>query len=243
MRPFDDDQVEQIQDRLNDNYSRNDCTLDVSEAKLRKIVCEVLGITDFQSKANFLFWDCRAPWIGIEFKSRWFSNPVAQIGTLVDFTTSRTIDHVPQDDATKAIEYICEKYNLAVDEFEDQCGQNAWIAGALYSNDTVVYWHEKIEKLDPTKLVGEWRMSKANKKVKTFNLYVTDLSGTPVFTYLTKGEKLQMRFRVPSMQNVHVFTAEQSMVYVGVPAHYHKKIEQTHGKAFEEIVQSMAYGF
>lgn len=239
MRPFDLDQIEQVQDRLNDNYSRNNCVLDVGEDKMRGIVCEVLGITDFKSKANFMFYDCRAPWIGIEFKKRMFPNPEAQIGRAVDFTTSRTIDKVPHEGA---IEYICEHYNRAVDDFETECGGNAWFSGALYSEDTLVYYHEKITKFDPTKLVGEWRSSGANKRVQTYNLYVHDKdTGEHVFTYLTKGEKLQVKFKVPEREHVHVFKAQQSMVYVGVPAHYHKKIEATTGQPFFDVIQQMAY--
>lgn len=240
MKPFTSTQELNVQEKLNENFSFHG-KLDVSEDNMRGITTDALGITDYKSKANFMFYDCRAADIGIEFKKRKFTNPESQIGKLVDFTTSRTIDKVPTDDAPAAIEYIAKAYNSAIDEFNVSCNNNVWFGGALYSEDTLVYYHERIEKLDVNVLEGRWDWSAGTKNAaKTYNLYVKNkLTGEHAFTYLTKGEKLQVKFRVPDSENVHVFKAQQTMVYVGIPVKQYETIQYKYG-SFDNAIEKIA---
>ena len=230
MKPFSEEQEIIVQEMLDDNFSRNG-RLDVSEDCMRDITTSVLGIEGFKSKANFMFYDCRTPTIGLEFKKRLFDNPESQIGRYVEFTTSRTIDRVPMSDATESINYISGKYNAAIDEFENDCGGNVWFAGALYSKDTLVYYHEKIDRFDPSRFRGEWRDSIARAgSVPTHNLYVYDIeTGEHLWTYLTKGEKLQVKFRVPERDNVHVFKAEKKYFYMKVSMEDNAKVINSFG--------------
>jgi len=243
VKPFTDAQIAEVQHRLNENYSRND-GLAVDEDHMRDITCSVLGIEDFESKANFLFYDCRRHDIGIEFKKRLFPNPIDQIGRYVDFTTSRKFDGVPRDDAQESIRYIVEKYNAAVDDFSNQCGGNIWLAGALHNKDTLVYYHAGIDRLNPDDLIGEWDWSRGTKDSKpTYNLYVRDRKdGHRVFTYLTKGEKLQKAFKVPEIDEVHIFKARRTHVFEKVSIRAYQDfmaVVATPNEDFETVLSRM----
>lgn len=236
MRPFSDEQVERVQALLDRNFSLHG-QLKVEEDEMRDITTQVLGITGYQTKKNFMFWDCRATDFGLEFKKRKYDQPTKQIGKAIEFTMSRTIDNVPTESPEAALVYLAEQYNLSVDEFSTHCGNNSWFAGALHSDDTLVYYHEAIEHIRPEDLEAVWDYSNGRSK-RTFNLYARDRkTGEMVLKYLSNGQKLQMYLRVP--EEVHVFKARKThqSELIDLDAHtaFMRKFAQD-GESIEDVV-------
>lgn len=218
MRPFNEAQLAIVQAEIDRNYSFNYPKIDVSEDKMRDIVVKALGIdpATVRTKANFLFYDCRTPEIGLEFKKRLFKNPETMFGKEIEFTMTRTIDGVPTHCPDAAIKHICDAYAESIDEFNADCGGNVWFAGALYSEDTLVYYHEQVEKLDASTLTGEWR--KGSRKTEN-NLYVqSKATGRHLFTYLSNGQKLQIKLQVPAREDTHVVKATRAYRFPEVEA-------------------------
>lgn len=211
MRPFDDGQEAIVQQLLNEIYSKNS-KVDANEDVMRDIVSEAIGVYDWKTKKNFTFWDFRSPDIGIEFKNHVTgkADPVSKCGTLVSLQMTRQIKDVPQTSVDEAIGYICNHYNRAVEEFAQDCEKTYVGVSLVGGENRVVYFHIDVPTLDQDDLVGEWRTNRSG----THNLYVHSKStGDHVFTFWTNGNKLAIKIRVPSIENVHVFDVEQTSFY------------------------------